>query len=216
VSPIAADALPEFPESFYFYYPNHPPMSNYTADHTFRGEDFTEDDLPKGEYENCRFEQCSFTGSDLSTVVFTECAFEDCDLSNARFHETALKDVRFKSCKLMGLRFDDCNDFLLAFSFEDCTLDYASFFKVKLKNTTFKNCKLEETEFAAADCTGVVFDNCDLDGAIFDQTNLEKADFRSAVNYRIDPENNRITWARFSVSGLAGLLKKYKIVIENQ
>jgi hypothetical protein len=33
-----------------------------------------------------------------------------------------------------------------------------------------------------------VFDHCDLARATFDHTMLEKADFRTAVNYSIDPE----------------------------
>jgi hypothetical protein len=50
--------------------------------------------------------------------------------------------------------------------------------------------------------------------AIFSQTNLEKADFTTAFNYQIDPEQNRMKKARFSPEGIAGLLVKYKIVIE--
>jgi len=49
--------------------------------------------------------------------------------------------------------------------------------------------------------------------ATFDKTMLEKADFRTAYNYSIDPDNNRIKKAKFSQSGLGGLLHKYDIVI---
>jgi fluoroquinolone resistance protein len=60
----------------------------------------------------------------------------------------------------------------------------------------------------------VIFDNCDLKNAAFDQTILEKADFRTAFNYSIDPDNNKIKKAKFSISGLTGLLEKYNIEIE--
>jgi len=50
--------------------------------------------------------------------------------------------------------------------------------------------------------------------AIFQKTVLEKADFRSAFNYSIDPDQNRITKARFSRLGVVGLLDKYRIEIE--
>jgi len=50
--------------------------------------------------------------------------------------------------------------------------------------------------------------------AMFIHTNLEKADFRSAFNYSIDPETNRIRKARFSVPAVTGLLDKYDIEIE--
>lgn len=73
---------------------------------------------------------------------------------------------------------------------------------------------MQETDFAEADLTNVVFDNCNLAQAIFDHTILEKADFRTAYNYSIDPETNRIKKARFSIWGVSGLLDKYHIEIE--
>jgi len=69
-------------------------------------------------------------------------------------------------------------------------------------------------DFADADLSGAVFDNCDLYQAAFNYTNLEKADFRTAYNYSIDPEINRIKKAKFSISGLPGLLHKFDIDIQ--
>ena len=43
---------------------------------------------------------------------------------------------------------------------------------------------------------------------------LEKADFRGAINYSIDPELNQLKGASFSTAGLGGLLGKYGIRIE--
>ncbi len=116
---------------------------------------------------------------------------------------------------MLGLHFDDCNDFGLSFSFESCQLNHASFYKTKIKKSVFKNSHLTETDFTDCDLTSAVFDNCDLTGAIFENTYLEKADFSTSKNYTIDPEINRIKKARFSVFGLAGLLTKYDIIIEN-
>jgi fluoroquinolone resistance protein len=42
----------------------------------------------------------------------------------------------------------------------------------------------------------------------------EKTDFRTAINYSIDPENNRIKKAKFNFSEIFGLLDKYDIEIE--
>jgi uncharacterized protein YjbI with pentapeptide repeats len=75
-------------------------------------------------------------------------------------------------------------------------------------------CSLREVDFTSADLSETVFERCDLTMAIFSQTNLEKADFTTAFNYQIDPEQNRMKKARFSPEGIAGLLVKYKIVIE--
>jgi uncharacterized protein YjbI with pentapeptide repeats len=116
---------------------------------------------------------------------------------------------------MLGLRFDTSNEFGLAFSFENCNLNHASFFKTKIKKTVFKQTQLQETDFAACDLTGAVFDRCDLSRAQFDQTNLEKTDFRTSGNYSINPELNRMKKAKFSLSGLPGLLEKYDIYIED-
>jgi uncharacterized protein YjbI with pentapeptide repeats len=62
--------------------------------------------------------------------------------------------------------------------------------------------------------TSSVFDNCDLARATFDQTILEKADFRTSYNYSIHPETNRIKKAKFSLSGIGGLLDRYDIEID--
>ena len=43
---------------------------------------------------------------------------------------------------------------------------------------------------------------------------MEKTDFRSAFNYFIDPEINKIKKAMFSLAGVKGLLGKYDIKIE--
>ncbi|WP_419802798.1 hypothetical protein [Mucilaginibacter sp.] len=40
-----------------------------------------------------------------------------------------------------------------------------------------------------------------------------EADFSSAYNFSIDPENNRIKKAKFSVAGLPGLLEKFGLKI---
>jgi fluoroquinolone resistance protein len=115
---------------------------------------------------------------------------------------------------MLGLRFDNCNDFGLAFSFNNCKLDHSSFYKLKLKKTDFKSSQLHEVDFSECDLTNAVLDHCDLLNATFDRTILEKADFRTAYNYSIDPDNNKLKKARFSQSGLAGLLHKYDIDIK--
>jgi uncharacterized protein YjbI with pentapeptide repeats len=115
---------------------------------------------------------------------------------------------------MLGLRFDTCHEFGLSVSFDGCQLNLSSFYKTKIKKTVFKNSQLEEVDFAEADLTSSVFDDCNLTQAIFDHTILEKTDFRTSFNYSIDPEINRIKKAKFSISGISGLLDKYDIDIE--
>lgn len=73
---------------------------------------------------------------------------------------------------------------------------------------------MQEVNFTGTDMSGGIFENCDLAKSLFDRTNLESVDFGSSYNYMFDPENNRITKAVFSLSGISGLLTKYDIIIE--
>jgi uncharacterized protein YjbI with pentapeptide repeats len=84
---------------------------------------------------------------------------------------------------------------------------------MKIKKTIFKGCSVKETDFSGADLSGVSFAGCDLDRAVFVDTIIENADLRSAINYSFDPEMNKVKGAKFSITGIAGLLTKYKIDI---
>jgi len=181
---------------------------------TYKGLLFTAEPLAKGAYEHCYFVDCTFSNSDLSDIHFSDCVFENCDLSMSTMAKTSYIDVLFKNCKLLGVRFDTCNNLLLSFTFEHCELTYSSFYRLNLKNTHYKSCKLQEVDFAETNLTGVVFDYCDFLDAIFDYTILEKADFRTAQNFSIDPEMNKIKQAKFSQDGIIGLLGKYDIDVE--
>jgi fluoroquinolone resistance protein len=181
---------------------------------TFNNIDFTNNPLPKGEYEACVFKSCDFSNSDLSEVIFMECEFGNCNLSMAKLNNTAFRDIRFKSCKMLGLHFENCIKTGFSVSFYDCNLSHSSFYQVKLIKTTFINLKLHDVDFTESDLNGSVFENCDLTRAVFEKTNIEKADFRTAFNYSIDPQTNRIRKARFSINGIAGLLDRYNIEID--
>ena len=185
-----------------------------TENKVFEKISFKEHILVKGVYEECTFKNCNFNSVDLSGITFRTCLFNNCDCSLTKLKNTILQDVRFVNSKLLGIQFNECNGFLLRLYFENCMLKLSVFYKLKLKNTVFTNCNLQEADFSEADLAGAAFDNCDLLLATFMHTNLEKADFRSASNYSINPEINRIRNARFSIPGVTGLLTTYDIEIE--
>lgn len=186
----------------------------YFEEETFEGLDFGKTTLERGEYESCHFTNCDFLAANLSDFTFVDCEFTSCNLSLAKLNKTAFRDVRFKNCKMLGLHFEHCNGFGLAFSFENCTLNDSSFYQTKIKQTVFRNCQLLAVDFTETDISESVFDQCDLQNATFDRTILEKADLRTAFNYHIDPEINRIKKAKFSLPEVVGLLGKYDIAIE--
>jgi fluoroquinolone resistance protein len=189
-------------------------MNNTNFDIVYDKQDFSINELPKGDYENCSFINCVFANADLSDVNFSECEFRDCDLSLCNMNNTALRTVIFNGCKLLGIMFDKCNEFLFSVEFENCNLNHSSFYKLRCKKMPFKNCNLLEVDFTECDLSSSTFDHCDLSGAVFRNSILEKVDFRTSHHYSIDPEINRIKKARFSVTGIAGLLDRHDIVIE--
>jgi fluoroquinolone resistance protein len=186
---------------------------SYHSNQTFQNKDFTKEALEKGEYESYVFNQCNFSGLDLSGFSFENCSFISCDLSNVKVFKAGFQQVTFKDCKILGVHFHTCNPFLLEFSFDSCQLDYCSFFNLQIKKTSFHSCRMREASFTQADVSGGSFRDSDLTGVIFDRTILEKADFRNAQNFSIDPELNRIKGAFFDLDGLPGLLGKYGIKI---
>lgn len=170
--------------------------------------------LDETELEGCKFRSCDLSGHVITSADFVDCRFETCNLANFVPAHCGMKQVTFVDCKLVGVDFTKCSEFAFAVAFERCNLDYARFTKMPLKATTFDGCSLREASFAEANLTKARFIDCDLDRATFHRTVLTQADFRSATNFAIDPEANRIGKARFSRAGLAGLLGKYDLQIE--
>ena len=185
-----------------------------TEDQHFQGISFVEDTLEMGDYENCQFSNCIFSNVNLSNINFIDCEFKECDFSLAKVSNTAFRDIKFIGCKILGVHFEDCNKFGFSVIFQECLLNLSSFYKMSFKTSKIKNCSLQEVDFTEADLTALDFSNCNLLGAKFDGTNLEKADFRTAEHYTINPEKNRIKKAKFSLAGIVGLLEQYNIVIE--
>jgi len=180
----------------------------------FKGIDYTINSLDKGEYDNCTFVNCIFSDSDLSMIHFIECEFDNCNLGMAKMNGVVLNDVNFTQCKPLGIDFHNCDTYLFSAKFKDCVLNLASFYKLKLNHAKFTNCILQEVDFIETNLTSSIFDNCDLSRAVFENTILEKADFRSSYNYSINPEINKIKNAKFSLSGIVGLLEKYNLEID--
>lgn len=186
----------------------------YIEDKVFEHSDFSTDLLPEADFEGCRFLHCNFSGADLSGINFTECEFDNCNLSTAKIIQTTFNDVIFKQSKLLGLHFETASQYLFTVKFEHSTLDLCSFYQCKMKKTVFSHCSLQECDFTETLLTEAVFEGANLRDAKFENTILEKADLRKAVNYTIDPDNNKVKGARFSAAGALALLDKYQLRIE--
>ncbi|RYG04972.1 MAG: pentapeptide repeat-containing protein [Chitinophagaceae bacterium] len=185
----------------------------FTEDQKFNGIDYTKEKFETGEYEYCEFNNCNFAGVNLSDSNFVECIFTGCNITNCKVTNVTFNNVKFVESKVIGINFENCNEFLFSVSFDNCTLNFSSFYKRSLKKTVFDHSVLQETDFTDADLSGSSFNKCNLHLTKFENTNLEKADFRTSFNYALNPEQNKIKKAKFSIDGLAGLLVKYDIVV---
>jgi uncharacterized protein YjbI with pentapeptide repeats len=181
---------------------------------TFEKVLYTDRRINGREFDGCVFKNCDFSNSDFSDNVFIDCEFIDCNLAMTKLRNSSLKSVVFTDCKLLGIEFHECADFLFQIELADCVADYSSFANKKMQKSKFSNCSLKEVTFAGADLTKAVFDNCNLENAIFNNTQLKEADFRTARNYKIDPELNPMRKAKFAIAGIQGLLEKYDIKID--
>jgi fluoroquinolone resistance protein len=187
----------------------------YFEDQEFKNVNYTEQPFAAGEYEVCRFILCDFSGINFSGIHFTDCIFEGCNLSLVKMGGTGFNDTKFIDCKILGVHFEHCRQLPFSLNFERSVLNHSSFYGVKLKQVSFMQCTMQEVDLSNAELQGANFDGCDLLKAAFENTNLENADLRTAFNYSIDPEKNRLKKARFSSTGLAGLLNKYGIRIDS-
>lgn len=189
-------------------------IEKWIDDQDFKGESYASQRLIPTEYDHCTFYNCDFSDTDLSHSNLIDCRFVECNFSMVNFTLTGLKSVFFEHCKLIGINFDRCSDFMFEVGFKNCLLDYSAFAGKKMKKTTFDDCSLKEVDFSDADLSEARFQNSNLLQAVFQNSNLQKADFRTALNYSFDPDQNKIRNARFSYPGIIGLLSKYHIEIE--
>ncbi|MBN1498618.1 MAG: pentapeptide repeat-containing protein [Spirochaetes bacterium] len=176
----------------------------------FNGIPFPDDET---EFNNCRFENCTFTDSDVSGVEFNNCIFKNCNCSMMTVNDTVFNDVVFEGCKMTGINFSNVNKFFFTVSFNGCNLDFSIFEKSNLKKMEFTECSIVEASFIESNLQSACFAGCNLKGTLFERSNLEKCNFASASNYFIDCEKNRVKGAVFSLPEVINLLMKYEIKI---
>lgn len=92
-------------------------------------------------------------------------------------------------------------------------MQYCNFSELNLKNCCFEGSKLRESHFSSTNLSGANFRNVDLSGTVFHHSDLTKADFSTASCYDIDPLNNKIKKAKFSLPEAVGLLRGFDITL---
>lgn len=163
-------------------------------------------------FDNCTFIKCNFSKSTISKCKFTECTFINCDLSLSTLNSSTFNDVTFESSKLLGLSWSKCDE-PFDVTFSSCNLSQNSFHMLDLRGMKFINSLIKDSGFEECNLEKSTFDNCDLELTAFINNNLKKANFETSRNYLIDPKQNDIEKAQFTLPEALSFLSLLPIKI---
>lgn len=175
-------------------------------------------DIVRHVYSECTFERCHFADMALNDVVFANCAFTACTFRNVDVAGLGMQNASFRASACIGVDWSETRRrgrlFPLFKEIHGCTLKFNNFFKMKLPKMSVADSSLLDCAFMECDLSGSSFRRVDFQDTTFQECNLTKADFREAINYRINTAANRISKARFSMPEAVGLLCGLDIIIE--
>lgn len=180
----------------------------------FKNDNFTYAEAAEATFTHCQFDNCDFTGAELMESSFESCTFRECNFSLVQLKGARLNKVIFENSKVMGIHFNLCSHFALGFDFKACHVQSCIFMELALRQISFQECQIVDCDFYKTDLTQANFNRAVFQGAIFEQTVLVKADFREAVGYNINPNNNKVKKAKFSLPEVVTLLDHLDIVID--
>jgi uncharacterized protein YjbI with pentapeptide repeats len=92
-------------------------------------------------------------------------------------------------------------------------LSHSTFIGLSLKGIQIKACLATGVDFREADLSQADFAGTDLSESLFGDTNLTEADLSRARNYHIDPSQNAVKQAKFSLPEAMSLLYGLDIVL---
>jgi len=185
-------------------------------DQVFERVHWTQGEVLTGEFTDCMFVKCGFEAAEISHSRFSNCTFRECNLSLVQIPGSSFPSTRFEKSKLIGIDWTPGNwsqtEFNQLEGFFDCVLSHSTFIGLKLSGIHIENCIAHEVDFREADLTKVNFQGTDLVKSLFGNTNLTQADLSRARNYHIDPGDNNLKKAKFSLPEAMALL--YSMDIE--
>lgn len=158
------------------------------------------------EISEMHFISCDFTRADMSLLDISNCIFEHCDFSLTNLKNTQISDVKFQKCKLIGVNFEQINNRFSRAEFDACLIDTCNFSDLDLRQFKFKNCVFQNSTFLRTNLEKINFQNCTFPKTQFEGANLKQTNFSTAREYFINPKNNNIAEAKFSLPEALSLL----------
>jgi uncharacterized protein YjbI with pentapeptide repeats len=161
------------------------------------------------EFFDCVFKDCSFVEAVLNKCRFINCRFQDCDLSLVQVPESSFTGV-IEASKCVGINWAQADWPITGLGnpicFKKCALSHSTFIGLGLAGIQIADCVGVDVDFREADLSQSDFTGTDLSNSLFNHTNLSEADLSQARNYLIDPANNELKGARFSLPEAMSLL----------
>jgi uncharacterized protein YjbI with pentapeptide repeats len=186
------------------------------SDQTFHALDLTGKQIRAATFLDCTFDKCRFSEAVFESCRLIDCTFKECDLSLVQVPGSTISGGRFTNTKLIGMNWSQADwsgqGIGNPFEFNKCALNHTTFLGVHLGAVKLRRCEAINVDFREASIVGADFAFTDLSDSLFQKTNLSKADLRYAKNYNIDPSQNIIRKARFSLPEAMALL--YSMDIE--
>lgn len=191
-------------------------QAHYT-EHVFKEVHLDHDELISSEFHDCLFSTCSFVESVFRRCRFVNCTFRDCDLSLLRLPDSVWAAARFEECKVVGVNWSEAYwpkaGLGNPLGFFKCAISHSTFIGLRLQGIQIKECLAVDVDFREADLSGAEFGGTDLSGSLFGSTDLSEADLSRARNYHIDPAQNNLKQAKFSLPEAMSLLHSMDIVL---
>ena len=89
-----------------------------------------------------------------------------------------------------------------------------NFSNLKMNDMSFDGSNIIDCDFYGAYLNKASFHGCELKGTLFENCDLRQADFRNATAYTIDPLQNKVKKARFSMPEVLSFLAPYDLEID--
>jgi len=174
-------------------------------------------ELVSSEFYDCVFFHSSFAESVIRHCRFVNCVFRECDLSLIKVPESSFASTLLENSKVMGVNWTEAHwpkaGLDNPVSFSKCAISHSTFIGLRLGGIQIIDCVVIDVDFREADLSRADFAGSDLSQSIFGNTNLSQADLSRARNYRIDPGQNILKQARFSLPEAMSLLHSMDIVL---
>jgi fluoroquinolone resistance protein len=187
------------------------------ADQVFKDVHLERDQLVSNQFYDCEFVRCSFVESEFRNCRFVNCVFRHCDLSLARVPGSTFSATRFEESKVIGVNWTQAEWPATGLGdpvgFFKSAISHSTFIGLRLKGIQIKDCVAADVDFREADLSQADLAGTDLSGSMFGNTDLTQADLSRARNYTIDPGQNVLSQAKFSLPEAMSLLYSLDIVL---